>query len=171
MDNDEILFSIFLDLSKAFDTIDNKILLEKLKYCGIEGISFQLFKSYLSDRKQYVDINDAKSDVLQITTGVPQGSSKTSPLLIIKIPSEIFKLQAKSCHIQRNHRFGQLLQILALGHHDHFGVRRLARGDGGSATSDQTANDLLAHEPTAVILQDGEQRSGVRLSVVMFSDP
>ena len=70
MDNDEIPFRIFLDLSKAFDTIDHKIPLEKLKYCGIEGIPFQLVKSYLSDRKQYVDINDATSDVLQITTGV-----------------------------------------------------------------------------------------------------
>ena len=85
MDNDEIPFSIFLDLSKAFDTIDHKILLEKLKHYGIDGIPFQLFKSYLSDRKQYVEINDAKSDVLQITTGVPQGSILEPVLLIIYI--------------------------------------------------------------------------------------
>ena len=51
MDNDEIPFSVFLDLSKAFDTIDNNILLEKLKHYGIEGIPIQLFKCYLSGRK------------------------------------------------------------------------------------------------------------------------
>ena len=85
MDNDEIPFSVFLDLSKAFDTIDNKILLEKLKHYGIEGIPCQLFKSYLSGRKQYVYINDAKSDVLQITTDVPQGSILGPVLFIIDI--------------------------------------------------------------------------------------
>ena len=42
MDNDEILFSVFLDISKAFETIDQKILLDKLKHHGIEGIPFQL---------------------------------------------------------------------------------------------------------------------------------
>ena len=70
MDKDDIPFSVFLDISKAFDTIDHNILLDKLKHNDIEGIPFQLFKSYLSDRKQYVEINDAKSDVQQITTGM-----------------------------------------------------------------------------------------------------
>ena len=62
MDKDEIPFSVFLDLSKAFDTIDHKILLEKCKHYGIEGLPFQLFKSYLSERKQYVEINPYSAD-------------------------------------------------------------------------------------------------------------
>ena len=61
------------------------MILDKLKHYGIEGIPFQFFKSSLLDRKQYVEINDAKSDVLQITTGVPQGSIRGPVLFIIYI--------------------------------------------------------------------------------------
>ena len=50
MDNNEVPISIFLDLSKAFDTLNHKILLNKLKYYGIEGVPLQLFKSYLTNR-------------------------------------------------------------------------------------------------------------------------
>ena len=85
MDNDEIPFSVFLDRSKAIDTIGHNILLEKLKHYVIEGIPFQLFKSYLSGRKQYAEINDAKSDVLQITTGVAKRSILRPVLFIIYI--------------------------------------------------------------------------------------
>ena len=82
MDNNEIPISIFLDLSKAFDTIDHAILLHKLQHYGIDGIHLQLFKSYLSNIKQYVEIDDIKSNTLPITTGVPKGSI-LGPLLFI----------------------------------------------------------------------------------------
>ena len=82
MDNNMIPFSIFLDLSKAFDTIDHAILLDKLKHYGINGNYIQLFESYLSNRHQYVEIDNIKYNTLRMTTGVPQGSI-LGPLLFI----------------------------------------------------------------------------------------
>ncbi len=64
---------IFLDLSKAFDTLNHKIL-KKLKYYGINGKALNLMESYITKRKQYVDMDGVESDILSINTGVPQGS-------------------------------------------------------------------------------------------------
>ena len=82
MDEGQVPLSIFLDLSKAFDTIDHKILLNKLKYYGISNKSLHLVSSYLSNRYQYVQLDDNKSDSLLIKTGVPQGSI-LGPLLFL----------------------------------------------------------------------------------------
>jgi hypothetical protein len=57
IDDSKIPFSIFLDMSKAFDTLNHEVLLYKLQYYGINGICLQWFKSYLTSRKQYVDFN------------------------------------------------------------------------------------------------------------------
>ena len=82
MDNNDVPIGIFLDLSKAFDTIDHNILLQKLEHYGIEGIPLQLLKNYLTNRKRYVKFYDIKSNLLQIKTGVSQGSI-LGPLLFI----------------------------------------------------------------------------------------
>ena len=73
IDKKEIPFSIFIDLSKAFDTLDHEILLKKLRYYGIEGTQLKWFKSYLTGRRQSVKFNDTISSQLEIKTGVPQG--------------------------------------------------------------------------------------------------
>ncbi len=85
LDNGEIQVSIFLDLSKAFDTLDHSILIEKLKLYGIQNTELKLMTNYLTNRKQYVDIEGTKSKMLHIKTGVPQGSVLGLLLFIIYI--------------------------------------------------------------------------------------
>lgn len=87
-EKNENTLATFLDLSKAFDTIDHKILLEKLKYYGIRGVAFDWFMDYLNERKQYVLYNNKKSDIFDIICGVPQGSV-LGPLLFILYTNDL----------------------------------------------------------------------------------
>jgi len=82
IDKKEYVIGIFIDLSKAFDTVDHKILLSKLYKYGIRGIAYDWFKSYLKSRKQYIKLNINKSRPLDISCGVPQGSI-LGPLLFL----------------------------------------------------------------------------------------
>ena len=85
LNNNEVPFSIFLNLSKAIDTLDHNTLLCKLNHYGIEGVPLKLYESYLSNRTQYVEFADVKSETLSIATGVPQGSILRPILFIIYI--------------------------------------------------------------------------------------
>lgn len=82
MENNDYTLGIFLDLSKAFDTVNHDILLSKLHSYGIRGVPHDWFRNYLSNRSQYVSINNSKSDNLLIKCGVPQGSI-LGPLLFL----------------------------------------------------------------------------------------
>ena len=82
---DDGLYSccIFLDLTKAFDTVDHAILLNKLDhFFGIRGLPLQLLENYLTNRKQYTKLSHYKSKLAKLTYGVPQGSS-LGPLLFL----------------------------------------------------------------------------------------
>ena len=74
LDDGKIACGIFISLEKAFDTVSHDILLEKLDHNGIRGISNDWFRSYLSERSQFVSISDFNSDYKTIKYGVPQSS-------------------------------------------------------------------------------------------------
>ena len=82
MDTNKIPLNIYLDLSQAFDTLDHAILLDKLSHYGIRGNPLKLISSYLENRQQFVEFRNTKSSILQISTGVPQGSI-LGPLLFL----------------------------------------------------------------------------------------
>ena len=74
MDKSETNLTVFLDIKKAFDTIDHEILPNKFNYYGISDTELQFLGSYLRNRKQCCNINSYKSSVKTIKYGVPQGS-------------------------------------------------------------------------------------------------
>ena len=72
LDKGNCSIGIFIDLSKAFDTVDLKLLPRKMKHYGIRGNALLWFTSYLSYRTQYVSLNHTNSETLSVTCGVPQ---------------------------------------------------------------------------------------------------
>ena len=81
----KISIGVFIDLKKAFDTVNHTLLIDKLEYYGIRGIAQEWLKSYLKYRKQFVQIDECASTLLNVTCGVPQGSILGPKLFILYI--------------------------------------------------------------------------------------
>lgn len=93
------LISVLLDFSKAFDTVNHSILLSKLQSMGVRGSSLAWFRSYLSNRKQYVSLLNTSSELKNINAGVPQGSI-IGPLLFLIYINDMSKC---SCDLKFVH--------------------------------------------------------------------
>ena len=91
LDNKMYSIGVFIDLKKAFDTVDHELLIDKFRYYGIRGIASNFLKSYLSNRTQFVKYKDTVSSKQEVLCGVPQGSI-LGPLLFILYINDMHKV-------------------------------------------------------------------------------
>lgn len=93
LDQKRAALCIFIDLAKAFDTVSHEKLLRKLYVCGFRGKSYDLFESYLKNRKQIVEIEGYQSKSRSVTFGVPQGTVLGPVLFLVYMNSLLLMRQ------------------------------------------------------------------------------
>ena len=107
LDNHEVACGVFVDLQKAFDTVNHNILVDKLEYYGIRGVANNWFKTYLTGRSQYVSIDGFKSETKETKHGVPQGSV-LGPLLFLIYINDLYK----AIHFSKTYHFADDTHLL-----------------------------------------------------------
>jgi hypothetical protein len=99
MNKREVSGVVFLDLRKAFDTVDHRLIIQKLELYGVEGVALLWFESYLSQRTQCVSIDGLLSSAETVSTGVPQGSVLGPLLFIIYVNDLSHWLHFSKCNM------------------------------------------------------------------------
>ena len=85
LDKKKSTIGVFIDLKKAFDTIDHTLLLEKLRHYGVRGVANDWLSSYLENRLQYVSFGDTDSTLRNVICGVPQLGFNTGPEIVYTV--------------------------------------------------------------------------------------
>ena len=120
LDKGNFACGVFIDLEKAFDTVNHRILLGKLEHYGLRGISNDWFRSYLSSRKQCIKLDGIKSDYRDITCGVPQGSI-LGPLLFLIYINDMYK----SVKFSKIHHFADDTNLLCIENNEKILRKRM----------------------------------------------
>ena len=136
---------IYLDYSKAFDKVDHKLLLEKLKLYGITGKAYRWLESFLTGRQQTVVVDGAKSSFHAVSSGVPQGTVLGPILFILYVIEMVLKVRnSKPLTFADDSKLTQVIVDLF--------CKALLQADLTSVTQWSIANNMLLHQDKFVVM-------------------